>query len=472
MMICAAEFPLGTSAVAATFTIRPSDNVAQLVAAAPAGSTFVFDGGEYRELSLQAKDGDVFLGLNGATLNGARIIHDFARDGRGFAATVSDLQWSTSSHAECMKEWLCKPDTDVYVDGVRQRLVTGSPSSGEYAVDAAKRILRLGSDPDGHIVELAVTRFAIFGSASDVTIKGLAVLHYANPAQSGAVGGVGTGARWTVSECDVHDNHGAGVHVGDAGQIIGSHLHRNGQLGASASADEFIRNVVIRENEIAHNNELRFDPAWEAGGVKAVRVDGITFSANRVHDNLGPGLWTDIDSANATYAGNIAKDNFRSGIQHEISGAADIHHNTLENNGFGTPVWGWGAQIIIMNSQQVNVHDNRLTIGKKGTAGISLIHQDRGSGDFGKWVMANSAVYDNSLTYSTEDGFAAVALLTDIPGLDLRSARISLDRNRYVVPSLDGAYWVWSPTRKPLTWVALRARGEEHNGELSLLHRD
>lgn len=95
-MACAAVFALVPSAAAATFTVQPSDDVAQLVAAAPAGSTFVFNPGESGELSLEAKDGDVFLGSDGAILNGGRIVRDFVQDGRGFAATVSDLPRSTA----------------------------------------------------------------------------------------------------------------------------------------------------------------------------------------------------------------------------------------------------------------------------------------------------------------------------------------------------------------------------------------
>jgi hypothetical protein len=68
------------SAAAAIFTVQPSDDVAQLVAAAPAGSTFVLNPGEYREFSLEAKDGDVFLGPDGAILNGGRIVRDFVQE--------------------------------------------------------------------------------------------------------------------------------------------------------------------------------------------------------------------------------------------------------------------------------------------------------------------------------------------------------------------------------------------------------
>jgi hypothetical protein len=53
--------------------------------------------------------------------------------------------------------------------------------------------------------------------------------------------------------------------------------------------------------------------------VKIVLSDGVIFRGNHVHDNVGPGLWCDINCRDVVYEDNLVERNHDSGIFHEIS---------------------------------------------------------------------------------------------------------------------------------------------------------
>ena len=62
-------------------------------------------------------------------------------------------------------------------------------------------------------------------------------------------------------------------------------------------------------------------------------TDNLLFLRNCVHDNLGPGIWTDIDNLNSTIMQNSSIRNSGAGIFHEISGPAAIIDNLSAFNG-------------------------------------------------------------------------------------------------------------------------------------------
>ena len=91
------------------------------------------------------------------------------------------------------------------------------------------------------------------------------------------------------------------------------------------------------------NNIYGFDPEWQAGGVKIAESAGVTFRSNHVHDNIGPGLWCDIERRNVVYEENLGENNKDIGIFHEISFKAVIRSNVVRHNGrtgagFGVPI--------------------------------------------------------------------------------------------------------------------------------------
>jgi hypothetical protein len=60
-------------------------------------------------------------------------------------------------------------------------------------------------------------------------------------------------------------------------------------------------NILIEGNEISHNNYAGFDPFWGGGGSKWVYTSHLIVRGNYSHDNLGPGLWTDINNIHTLY---------------------------------------------------------------------------------------------------------------------------------------------------------------------------
>ena len=107
-------------------------------------------------------------------------------------------------------------------------------------------------------------------------------------------------------------------------------------------------------------------------------TENLIVRGNFVHDNNGPGLWTDIDNINTLYENNIVEGNSGAGIFHEISYSATIRNNQVRGNGFRNRGWLWEGGIMVAGSQGVEIYGNIL---EDNYNGITLIQQDRGSGD-------------------------------------------------------------------------------------------
>src|SRR6266478_4169229 len=58
----------------AGITLNPGDNIQAAVDANPAGTTFTLNPGMYRMQTVTPKDNDAFIGLNGAVMNGSKVI--------------------------------------------------------------------------------------------------------------------------------------------------------------------------------------------------------------------------------------------------------------------------------------------------------------------------------------------------------------------------------------------------------------
>jgi parallel beta-helix repeat protein len=163
---------------------------------------------------------------------------------------------------------------------------------------------------------------------------------------------------------------------------------------------------------------------------------------NHVHDNLGRGLWTNIDNLNSLIEDNLVEDNDQSGIAHEISYAVTIRNNTVRNNGLSFDNWGWGAQILIQNSSGTTVTGNTVTVSAAGGDGITVVNQNRGSGDLGAYISENITVTGNDVTYLGDVGQSGVA--DDTNGFSCQNqANVTFEGNTYRVASLDNAHWFW-----------------------------
>lgn len=229
---------------------------------------------------------------------------------------------------------------------------------------------------EGHDVELSVvsTAFGEFHSqredTANVTVANMTVKYYANPAQSGAIGGP-PGTNWVVSNVVATLNHGVGAMVRDGGSIIHSKLISNGQEGFHSDRGG---NILIGWNEIAFNNYAGFRTGWEAGAGKLGKADndgGVgpghektmaeqsVMRNNFVHHNNGRGLWSDCGNIHISYLDNVIVNNTHEGIAHEISHQAVIKGNTACFNGLALDTWQW-VRIVVRKKKRKNKNTSRM----------------------------------------------------------------------------------------------------------------
>jgi parallel beta-helix repeat protein len=269
---------------------------------------------------------------------------------------------------------------------------------------------------------------AFRSGASDVIVQGLVIENYANPAQSGAVGG-GGGSNWSIIDNEIRYNWGGGVVLGDGFVVMGNTIHHNRQIGIKGGGS----NVLIENNEIAYNNYLdEYEMEWEAGGTKFLKTINLVVRGNYVHDNHGHGLWTDADNMNTLYENNVVVNNYGAGIFHEISYDAVIRNNRIEGNAFPHTSGG----IKITSSSNVEVYGNTLA-GNDG--GFHASQSDRGGGAYGVYEIRNLWVHDNAVAFT--QGWSGL-MVNDGGDAFYTSMNNRFDCNDYAVEFHDNQF-VW-----------------------------
>jgi nitrous oxidase accessory protein NosD len=294
----------------------------------------------------------------------------------------------------------CAWPEQVFVDGRPLLQVARNPVTGQFAVDPERKVV-LADDPKGHLVEVTVRERWVTVDAPDVTIEGLAMSEAASPPQHGALQALPGADRLAVTGVRLSDAHGALISFqGVTGASLrSSDLSRGGQLGVHAGGGG-TTDLTIEGNRIANNNTEGFDPAWEAGGLKAAVSSGLRVLNNDVADNDGVGIWCDIDCRDFTASGNRVHGNTRAGIMFEISDGARIEDNVVWENGWGFPTWGWGAGILVSSSSDATVRGNLLAWNADGISVISQLRNQAG-GD----AVRNVSVLDNTVLADAASGF-------------------------------------------------------------------
>jgi parallel beta-helix repeat protein len=304
-----------------------------------------------------------------------------------------------------------------------------------------------------------VTEWAVLpNNANDVTIRGLEIRNY-NPddlyapltarTHEGAAGGIG----WTVEDCDLHHNGYAGLALSDGSTARNNKIHDNGVIGLEVSWVRD-RGALVEGNEIYGNNTSGADEYYEAGGAKFGETEGLIVRGNFVHDNNGPGLWTDIDNVDTLYEHNVVTGNSGAGIFHEISYSATIRNNQVRGNGFRNRGWLWEGGIMVAASQDVEITGNVLV---DNFNGITLIQQDRGSGSLGAYLLRDVSVEDNTVVRSGRTGAAQ-----DVGDPSVFATRnLTFQNNDYQ----DVAGFSWAD--RSLAWRQWRDHGMDLTGSLS-----
>ena len=443
--------------------VKPGDSIQAAVDFAGEGAVFCLKKGVHRAQAVRPRPAQIFYGESETILNGSRLLDGFRRE-KNYWVANSRLQ-RIPKHGECLPSApACDRPQAVFIDDkpLTKVLSKDALASNHVYIDYAGGRVYLADDPTNHKVEATTAKFAFESTAPDVVINNLTVEKYGSPAQEGAIH-ARDGARWTIENCVVRLNSGAGIGVGTGTRVTNCDVHHNGQLGIGGNG----RDIRIEGNHIWSNNMYGFDPGWEGGGVKIAESDGVTFRANHVHDNNGPGLWCDIECRNVVYEDNLTENNEHAGIFHEISFNAVIRRNVVRHNGRGRG-WFWDADILVAASQDVEVTGNTVTVGP-GTCGIMLIDQGRRSEKGAIYKTRNNTVRANELTF---EGSPCAGGVSDTKPEDenfgiITNGNNRFDANTYRIQDTSGlARFVWD--QDITDWDGFRRKGLEQSGRLIL----
>jgi len=449
--------------------VYPGDDLQAIVYEHPPGTEFVLKKGVHWQQQVRPRDGDTFTGEPGAVMSGAQVLERWVQEGPYWthSGAIQDGQVHGYCASSIPDYQGCAFPEDLFLDEQplwQETMLIDLDSSGEWCFDYERDRIYILADPSGALLELSVTRHAFHGAAVGVTIQGLVIEKYASPAQHGAVHGMeGTlgalSTDWVVRNNVIRLNHGLAVRTGDGMQVVGNQLVRNGQLGIGGSGVD----ILVENNDISSNNYAGFSAEWEGGGSKWVLTEGLVERNNRVEGNQGPGLWTDIDNVDVLYEENTVRNNTHAGIFHEISQAATIRYNTVEENGKSFDAWLWGAQILISSSRDVEVHDNSVVVARDGGNGIAVVQQNRGWGMRGPYLAVNNYIHDNEVRYLGSWGLTGADADYDLDGM--YDGNNTFESNTYLVTDLAQDHWLWDGIKD---WPAWQAAGHDPAGSQAL----
>jgi parallel beta-helix repeat protein len=370
--------------------VGPDDDLQNAIDDAGPGAILCISGLHRLEEPIAPQDSQTLVGRADAVLSGARALTNFTKLDTTWVARGID-QGPTVNYDGSFPDFLyseARFSDDVFYDGRLLERVRDKDevSRGTFFIDYEHGHVYIGNPPQGHVVELAVSDGIVASDASDVTLKNVVV-------EKSRGRGISAGTGWLVKNCEVRLNATVGVKLRHDGRAINNYVHHNGQFGFTGAG----RHLVVESNEIAYNNSHRYYNAnggnWGSGATKFVHTGiasdpdtGLLLRGNYSHDNWGDGLWTDIDNIHTVIEDNTIVGNERNGIKHEISYDAVIRNNRIEDNG--------ASGIFINSSSNVHIFDNQLY---NNGSGIDLVQQDRGSGSWGPYLLADTKIHDNEV---------------------------------------------------------------------------
>ena len=409
-----------------TVLVRPSESLARVVADSPGGATICLARGTYVIAQpVEPNRGQTIDGEGRATLIGTEPLVGFKAAGsHRWDTTMSGDLGSPSGQCLSGTKDACQLPNAVFSDGrpLTRVMTLDAVSRGDFYTHG--HTVYVYGDPSGHRLDVALASAAITSQPDagdpDVTVTGLTVEMFATPAQHGAIDTAAPG--WIIQDDRVEMNHGAGVTTEGDAHIEHVDASDNGEEGIGGTGDH----TVVIDNVIADNNWAGFDPGWEAGGAKWGAVSDLIVQDNVVRDNQGPGLWSDVESADVTFEGNTVTGNAEAGILYEISSDGLISDNDVSRNGFGMNVWLWGSGILVAESSGVTVSDNTV-VGNANA--IGLIQQDRGDGPDGDPLVLHDVTIDGN---TVDLGSGSMGLVQDDGDLSVFSdPTITYSANRY-----------------------------------------
>ncbi|HEY2411163.1 MAG TPA: right-handed parallel beta-helix repeat-containing protein [Pirellulaceae bacterium] len=355
-------------------------------------ASFVRSGTTAAPITLEAAPGA------SVTIKGSDILSGWTQQGTSGIYTHANLghyfgQWSANP-ADARSE----ARNQLFVNGtyVPEVSTQSALQPGTFYIDPTSKNIYLrpagSANPNQQTIEASVTGGPLLttNGQNNLVIKGLNFADDANAPQDAAAVQVSTGSNIRVDSVSVQYAAGAGIDVGGSNNtIINSHFNYNGQEGIHSANSV---NLLVKNSETAYNNTLpgkQYDPGWEAGGNKFVRTQNTVIDGLVSHDNIGSGIWFDIDNKNATIENSVSHDNGK-GIQYEISYGGKIYNNLVYKNQYKNDTLNFNANdlepsspsaygIYISSSAGVQVYNNTAVYNDR--SGISVTGPLRDDGD-------------------------------------------------------------------------------------------
>jgi len=395
---------------AATVNIQPGDDIPSIVASNPPETTFIIYPGTYRlQAHIVPLKGDSFIGQTAcapptttcpAIISGSQIIGPLATfNGTNWEVTGQTQQGAvTVPISECEPGYLaCNLPEDLFFDGVPyQHLYASSLPTigpGQWWFDYTTHIIYFHDNPNGHVVETSVLDTAFDSNANHVTFQYLTIEEFASPIGQGAVapayGNVSPteSLNWTITNCELLNNHSDGVRIAFNTKIDNNYIHDNGDIGIGGGTDTSSDSsgVVITANTIINNNYAGVRDGYGAGGIKVGTTRDAIVRGNTISNNVGTGIHFDTDSAGPLVDGNVVTNNSGGGgVAYEISvNSAIVRNNVLLENGLPSNAPSATADIGSYDSVGVDAYCNVIEIPYNlAAAGLTVVASDRGYNPF------------------------------------------------------------------------------------------
>ena len=483
------------------------DDIQAAVNDNPDGTTFIIkatdrDGnkGIHRMQQINPKDGNSFIGEDGAIMSGSDLLTSWETDGTHWFHKATG-QSSRIINGDCegydtFGTGPCTFPEDLYMDDSFMSHVEtkGELKSGEFYFDYDESKVYIKDDPAGHKMEFSSKHFAFGYDTGDlenkpqnVTIKNLVIEKYASPAQCGAIGYFRPADGWIIEDNEVKLNHGVGIKFKGGAVVRNNHIHDNGQMGIGCGdgnpedrpvGDESGwaggnggEGSLVEKNEINNNGVLGFNMSWEGGGSKFSQATNLTLRENNVHHNNGFGLWSDFSYTGLVYENNVVEHNLLAGIHHEISEKAIIRGNKLQENGKEGGNDTRAVQILIVNSSDVEIHNNEVIAGEN--LGGIFLNQDNRNREGIQMYTHNVDVHHNKIILMGPSGKGVCGGQASWNRNDFwENGNNLFDYDVYYVDNSSSEHWRWGWDGDPSTedwppyidFAGFQAEGQELNG--------
>ena len=191
-----------------TINLNPTQNVAAIVNANAAGTTFIFAPGVYTDVSITPKSGNSFIGQGSVTLTGSIPITGWTSSGGYWSASGFPAPGFSPGTAAAGRDGLAQVPEDLYVNGSPYSRVGSLSALGAGDFYYSNGRVYISDNPTGKTTTAGSQTVAFDGkgfgasigngsAANNVTIQNMTIEQYA-----GYAGGGGNGAIRLTTRLD------------------------------------------------------------------------------------------------------------------------------------------------------------------------------------------------------------------------------------------------------------------------------